>query len=361
MHLQDRLTPSLLRTTPPFIEALNSLGIFTVEDLLLTFPRAYEDLSTMHTLENVTEGEKVTLRGVVDNVKVIRTRQGKTLVQGIFTDADGNSCTVIWFNQPHIKRMIPEGAELVLTGKIGWTRNKLTLQSPTFERGDRGTLLHAGKLVPIYPQREVDSSSPTVHEVERVATRWLREKMALLKNSIREFPETLPAEILSEENFPSRAAMIEELHFPTSGEALERARERLRFEELYALQLEALKRKQLWQEAAQDRLAIPMDTELIRAFFQSLRFTPTNSQKIAIYEILKDLEKPIPMSRLLEGDVGSGKTLVAVAVMANVVQAGGQCALMVPTEVLAKQHAEGIAKLLLNFQKYLQKETSYKL
>ncbi len=346
MHLQERLTATLLRSTPPFIEALNSLGIQTVEDLLLTLPRAYEDLSTMHTLENVTEGEKVTLRGIVDDVKVIRTRQGKMLVQGIFTDADGNSCTVIWFNQPHIKRMIPEGAELVLTGKIGWTRNKLTLQSPTFERGDRGTLLHAGKLVPIYPQREV---------IGRISTRWLREKMALAKNAIKEFPETLPPEVLSEENFPSRAEMIEELHFPTLGVKLERARERLSFEELYALQIEALKRKKLWQEASQERLAIPMDTELIRAFFQSLKFTPTNSQKIAIYEILKDLEKPVPMSRLLEGDVGSGKTLVAVAVMANVVQAGGQCALMVPTEVLAKQHAEGIAKLLLGFHAFLER------
>ncbi len=356
MHLKDRLSATLLRSTPPFIEALNSLGMHTVEDLLLTLPRAYEDLSAMHTLENVTEGEKVTLRGVVDNVKLIRTRQGKTLVQGIFSDADGNSCEVIWFNQPHIKRMLPEGAELVLTGKIGWTRNKLTLQSPTFERGDRGTLLHAGKLVPIYPQREVDSASTAASDIERISTRWLREKMALTKNAIKEFPETLPEEILREEHFPSRSEMIEELHFPTSGEALEQARERLTFEELYTLQIEALKRKKLWQAASQERLAIPMDTELIRAFFQSLKFTPTNSQKIAIYEILKDLEKPVPMSRLLEGDVGSGKTLVAVAVMANVVQAGGQCALMVPTEVLAKQHAEGIAKLLIGFQKFKEQE-----
>src|SRR3989344_8697256 len=99
-----------------------------------------------------------------------------------------------------------------------------------------------------------------------------------------------------------------------------------------------------------------MDIELIRAFFQSLKFTPTNSQKIAIYEILKDLEKEVPMSRLLEGDVGSGKTLVAVAVMANVVQAGGQCALMVPTEVLAKQHAEGVTRLLVHFREFLLRQ-----
>ena len=349
MHLTDRLTATLLRSTPPFVEALASIGIHTVEDLLLTLPRGYEDLSAMRTLDQVEEGEKVTVRGIVSDVKVVRTRNGKVFSRGVFTDAEGHSCEVIWFNQPHIKRMIPEETELVLTGKIGWTRNKLTLQSPTFERGDRGTLLHAGKLIPMYPERQVTGNSPTLHDINVISMRWLREKMALVKSAIKEFPETLPEEVLKEENFPTRAEMIEELHFPTSGEAVERARSRIAFEELYSLQIEALKRKQLWQEARQKRLAIPMDIELIRAFFQSLKFTPTNSQKIAIYEILKDLEKEVPMSRLLEGDVGSGKTLVAVAVMANVVQAGGQCALMVPTEGLAKQHAEGVNKIFPYF------------
>src|SRR3989338_2704414 len=235
LHLTDRLTATLLRSTPPFVEALASIGIHTVEDLLLTLPRGYEDLSAMRTLDQVEEGEKVTVRGIVSDVKVVRTRNGKVFSRGIFTDADWNACEVIWFNQPHIKRMIPEETELVLTGKIGWTRNKLTLQSPTFERGDRGTLLHAGKLIPMYPERQVTGNSPTLHDINVISTRWLREKMVILRNAIKEFPETLPEEVLKEENFPTRDEMIEELHFPTSGEAVDRARSRIAFEELYAL------------------------------------------------------------------------------------------------------------------------------
>lgn len=337
MHLADSLTTGLLRTTKDFIEILNEIDIQTVEDFLLFFPRAYEDLSMMQTLDNVEDGEKVTIRGTVTNLKTIRTRKKKMIiVQGEFTDTEGNSCSVVWFNQPHIKRMLAEEVDVVLTGKIGWVRSKLTMQSPVFEAGDRTELLHAGRIVAVYPQHAI------------LSTRWLREKMALVKTTIHEFEETMPNEVLQEEKLLSRAAMIMQLHFPESPELLKRANDRLAFEELYNLQIKALERKKEWQEAMQDRLKIPMNVELIKLFFTSLKFKPTDSQRIAIYEILKDLEKPVPMSRLLEGDVGSGKTLVATAVMANVLFAHGQCALMVPTEVLAKQHAEGIQRLLKN-------------
>ncbi len=335
MHLTDSLTTRTLRTTQDFLAALHGMEIRTVQDLLLYLPRAYEDLSRMQTLEHVEDGEKVTIRGTVSNVKMIRTRKKKmALVQGVFTDGDGNSCEVVWFNQPHIKRMIGESADVVLTGKVGWKGSKLTIQSPTFESGAREELLHSGRIVPVYPQHSV------------ISTRWLREKMALVKGAIHEFQETLPAELITEEKLMTRAQTILQLHFPESPELLKAAKERLAFEELYNLQLGALKRKQKWQQATQDRLKIPMNVDLIKAFFSSLKFTPTDSQRIAIYEILKDLEKTVPMSRLLEGDVGSGKTLVATAVIANVVHYGGQCALMVPTEVLAKQHAEEITKMM---------------
>lgn len=353
MHLSDPLTPARLRTTEPFIQALRALGVRSVQDLLLLLPRGYEDLSQLHTLAQAQEGQKVTLRGIVSHVKLIRLRGRKTLVQATLTDGDGNSCAVLWFNQPHIKRMIPEETELVLTGKIGRLRGKLTLQSPVFERGDRRVLLHSGRLVPIYPEH-----SSTTSEQARISTRWLREKMALVRGVIKELPETLPRNVLMEEKLLRRAEAIEELHFPSSGACLQEAQERIAFEELYHLQMQALERKREWQALAQERLKIPMNIELIRAFFRSLRFTPTPSQKIAIYEILRDLERLVPMSRLLEGDVGSGKTLVAVAVMANVVAAGGQCALMVPTEVLAKQHAEEVSKLLLNFHRFLQQQNT---
>jgi ATP-dependent DNA helicase RecG len=252
--------------------------------------------------------------------------------------------------------MLTEGAEVVLTGKLATHGRRLTFQSPTFEPARR-ELLHAGRIVPIYPEHTI------------LKSRWMREKMVLLKDAIALLPETLPRELVEgsspsgaisqEDNVMPRAEAIRELHFPTSGAMLQRARERLEFEELYNLQLKALQRRREWQARRQQRLATPMNIELIRQFFHSLNFTPTDSQRIAIYEILRDLEKPVPMSRLLEGDVGSGKTLVAIAVMANVTTAGGQCALMVPTEVLAKQHAENVTRMLMNFWKYLRSTQSF--
>ena len=355
MPLKDHLTTRLLRTTTDYIHALASINIKTVEDLILYLPRAYEDLSEMQLLSTVQEGDKVTIRGAVTDIKLVHTRTGKKLVQAHFTDTDGMTCDVVWFNQPHIKRMLQEDQDIVLTGKMAKRGRKFVLQSPSFESGEREELLHAGRIVPVYPQHPSTSSGQVM-----INTRWLREKMVLVRGVIDELSETLPLELIErdqglgirdqDEKVMPRAEAVKQLHFPESPELIKKARERIAFEELYKLQLIALMRKREWQANSQDRLAIPMNVDLIKAFFSSLKFTPTDSQRVAIYEILKDLEKPVPMSRLLEGDVGSGKTLVATAVIANVVYYGGQCALMVPTEVLAVQHAEGITKLLKKAQ-----------
>jgi ATP-dependent DNA helicase RecG len=322
------------------------MGIHTVEDLLLYLPRAHEDLTAMGSIATAAFGEKVTIRGAVTNLKLVYTRTRKRLVTAVFTDGEGGSADVVWFNQPHVMRMLAEGQEVVLTGKLAEDGRRLIFQSPQFELGGRRELLHAGRLVPIYPQHDI------------ISTKWLREKMVLVRDAIDAIPETLPPSVLEEEKLLPRSHMVKALHFPDDPSHVQAALDRMAFEEMFAVQRTALERRQAWQGATQDRLKIPMDVELIKAFFASLKFTPTGSQKIAIYEILRDLERPIPMSRLLEGDVGSGKTLVAVAVMATVVKAGGQCALMVPTEVLSRQHAETITRLLLNFHSYLHTNPS---
>ncbi len=340
MELSTSLS-AVLRTTKDFIEALEAMNIRTVEDLLLYLPRAHEDLSQMQTIATAAIGEKVTIRGTVTGVRLVRIRGGKQIVSATFTDSDGASAEAVWFNQPHIKRMISDGDEIVLTGKLTLNGRKIQLQSPVFEKSTGKPLVHSGRLVPVYPQHD------------RINTRWLREKMSLLKPAIVNIQETLPQETIDEEKLLSRSDTIRALHFPDDATEVNRAMERLAFEKMYDLQKSALERKRQWQGAVQKRLQTPMNVELIRALFKSLKFTPTNSQKIAIYEILRDMEKEIPMSRLLEGDVGSGKTLVAVAVMANVLLHHGQSALMVPTEVLARQHAAGISRLLLNFHTYL--------
>ena len=324
------------------MDALREMGITTVEHLLLYLPRAHEDLTTMQTLTSTPLDTKVTVRGTVSQLKLVRTWHRKVLVQALFTDHEGAIAHITWFNQPHIMRMIKDGDEVVLTGKITESGYKLQMSSPQFEVAGRRPLVHSGRLVPIYPSHSL------------ISTKWLREKMVALRDAIELLPETLPEEVIKEENLLDRRSTIRALHFPEDPAEVERALDRLAFEEMFHVQRDALERKREMKKHKSDRIKIPMDVELIRKFFQSLKFTPTGSQKIAIYEILKDMELSEPMSRLLEGDVGSGKTLVATAVMANVLRHGGQCALMVPTEVLARQHSESIGRTLINFHTFIQ-------
>ncbi len=342
VKVTDTLSAKLLRTTQSFIDALVGMNIKTIEDFLLYLPRAHEDIEQAVSLQSAPLGEKLTIRGTVEDLKFIRLRGGKSLLKGTFRDHEGESCEVVWFNQPHLQRIIKEGEEYAFTGKILESAGygKVSLQSPQIQR----TILLQGNkgLVPVYAQSD------------RITSRWIREKMPLLKSFISEIPETLPEEVIKDESLMTRSQTMMEMHFPSSIEALDRAKHRIAFEEIFHLQREALECKKSWQSEHLARLKVPMNVALIRAFFQSLRFTPTGSQKVAIYEILKDMERDVPMSRLLEGDVGSGKTLVAVAVIANALKSGGQCAVMVPTEVLARQHAQNITKLLVDFSLYLQ-------
>ena len=332
----------ILRTTDDHVRALEDMGLRTVQDLLLYLPRAHEDLSQMQTIATAAMGEKATLRGTVADLKLVFTRTRKRIVTATFTDTEGMTLELVWFNQPHIKRMLSEGDDVVVTGKLSERGRKLLMQSPTFEVGGNGPLVHAGRLVPIYPQHDI------------INTKWLRQKMQLLKDAIDLLPETLPSDVIAEEKLPTRSEMVRWLHFPETPGQVERAMERIAFEEMFAIQKDALERKMEWQGQRQERLRVPMDVELIRSLFASLKFTPTDDQRKAIYEILRDMEQDRPMSRLLEGDVGSGKTLVATAVMANAIRHGGQCALMVPTEVLARQHADSIGRMLINFSHYLE-------
>lgn len=335
MKASSALTTAILHTTQDHIDALKGMGVRTVLDLLNYLPRGHEDLSQMRPLADCPIGEKVSVRGTIDAMKFTRLRGGKSLLKTTFTDAAGDACEVTWFNQPHVKRMLPDGSEVVLTGKLKEVGTRLQMASPTFEIAGSRPLLHAGRLVPLYPQHDI------------VTSKWLREKIALVRPAIKDVPETLDAATVEREGLMSRADAVESLHFPDDPAAVERARERIAFEEMFAVQRDALERKKAWQSAAQDRLKIPMDPALIKSFFSSLKFTPTDDQRVAIYEILRDMEKDRPMSRLLEGDVGSGKTLVAVAVAAHAIAHGGQVALMVPTEVLARQHVLSISKMLL--------------
>lgn len=336
MNLSTPLSEAL-STKKEYIKALADMGIKNVEDLLLYFPRAYEDLSQFKGLHEAKDGEVITAKGFLQGIKLIPTKNRKMkLVKAMFYDQAGYESEAVWFNQPHLLRTLPMDKEVVVSGKAQWNYGKLTLQSPVVEQS-KATQIHAGTTVPIYPQHDV------------ITSKWLREKIHPLLYLAKDLSEVLPEAILKEEGLMKKAEAVQEIHFPSTQKKMEAARDRLGYEELFLLQLESLKRKKEWQEsrAGSSDEGMPLDPELVKEFFATLPFTPTNAQKVVIYEILKDMERSFPMMRLLEGDVGSGKTMVAVMTALQAVKHGTQVAIMAPTEVLARQH-------LISFSKFLE-------
>jgi len=316
------------------------MGLITVEDLLLYFPRGYEDLSEMTPISQAGDGEIITTRGYLHGIKLIPTRKKVKLVKAMFYDETGYEAEVVWFNQPHLMRTLPMDKEIIVSGKVQFSYGKLVLHSPKVEQ-IKDVQIHTAGLVPIYPQHDV------------ITSKWLREKISPLLYLTKDLPEVLPNEILDEEHLMPKAMAVQEIHFPESQDKLDSARYRLGYEELFLIQLKALKTKKAWQESRESDSeidGIPLDPEFVKQFFSTLPFTPTNAQKIVIYEILKDMEKPFPMIRLLEGDVGSGKTMVAVMAALQVVKSGYQVAIMAPTEILARQHIVSISKFLEHYQ-----------
>ena len=327
----------VLATTPYFLKTLEKAGITTVQDLLLYYPRAYEDRSLAPSLAQANLRDVVTVEGILTDKENVRTKRGYKLLKANFRDNAGNEAEVVWFNQPHLLNMITLGKPLILSGRVKYENRRLSFTAPTFEYHVPGqTLVHFGGITPIYP------------EIERVSTEWLRRKIREVTHFAKQLPETLPVELLKERGLMARAEAIHELHVPTSRQKLDAARHRLAFEELFLLQLAGVRRKLLFQrESAQHALGIPLNVETMKEFVEKLPFQLTDHQRIVTYQVLRDMEKTVPMQRLLEGDVGSGKTLVAVLCAYHAMREGGvQAAIMAPTEVLASQHYKSVTALL---------------
>ncbi len=322
----------ILRTTSRHLNKLKDLGIRNAGDLFKYFPRTYNDMSETTKIVDLKTDQTNVVKGIITNLYTQRTKYGKFLTKAVLTDGSG-SVEIVWFNQPHIKRMIANGSEVVLTGKLKFSFGKLTLQSPQIEM-QKDEQIHSDRIVPVY------------HETEGISSKWLREKIKpLIDDWSAYFKEYLPFTIIEDQNLIRYKEAIKNIHFPENEERLNLAKERLSFDELFLLQLKALQKKWYWQQiASEEQKQIPQNIELIREFLDTLAFELTDAQKKVLYEILQDLEKPYPMSRLVQGDVGSGKTVVAAAAILQVVKAGFQCALMAPTEILAKQHYLSISK-----------------
>ncbi|MBM3250873.1 MAG: ATP-dependent DNA helicase RecG [Candidatus Nealsonbacteria bacterium] len=322
---------------PVFQKRLKKLGIKTIQDLFFHFPHRYEDFSNLIPISKIKINETCTIQGKILEIETSRTWKRKMfLTQAIVTDKTG-AIKAVWFNQPYLTRILKKEDNVFLSGKTVLGNEGVYLTNPAYEKGELVPgLIHTGRLVPVYS------------ETEGLSSRWLRYILkSLLLRFKNQLPETLPIKIIAEEEFLPINQAIWQIHFPDSRDLARRSRERFSFEELFCIELFVLReRLKLAREKA---ISIPVKLETIRSFVNSLPFKLTDDQKKSAWQALKDMEKPMPMNRLLQGDVGSGKTVVAAIVALNTAKAGFQTAFMAPTEILAKQHFETVHNVLKDF------------
>jgi len=326
------------RIGPVYQRKLKRLGIKTVQDLFFHFPRRYEDFSNLIPISKVKINEICTVYGKIIGIESKKTWKKKMfLTEAVIEDQTG-AIKAIWFNQPYLTKTLRKGDYVFLSGKTTISKNGVYLSNPIYEKGDLSSnLTHTGRLIPVYP------------ETAGLSSRWIRYILKpLLTNLENQIRETLPEEIIKEYNLMPIKKALWEIHFPSSVELSQKAQHRFSFEELFYIQLFVLReRNRLNKEKS---ASLPIKLETIQNLVKSLSFKLTDAQKKSAWQILKDLEKPKPMNRLLEGDVGSGKTVVAAIAVLNTVKQGYQAAFMAPTEILSKQHFQEIAKLLQDFK-----------
>jgi ATP-dependent DNA helicase RecG len=318
-----------------YLKKLEKLGLETVRDFLYFFPNRYDDFSLAKKISDLKVDETATIEGKIKSIQNIRTwKKRMTITEASVEDSSG-LMRIVWFNQSFILSNLKEGETYRFSGKLVSDAKGLHLSNPAYESAKR-TPTNTGRLVPVYS------------ETYGVTSKWLRWKMSqLLKAYLKEIPEIVPNAILKRQKLLSAQDAVRELHFPTGLEKVNVARKKIAFEEMFLIQLNAIRARRDWEQSK--AIEINFDEKLIKKFVASLPFKLTNAQRKSSFQILKDLEKKFPMNRLLEGDVGSGKTVVAAIAALEAMMAGYQTAILAPTEVLARQHFETFGKVLKGF------------
>ena len=309
---------------------LSILGIKTIRDLLFHFPFRYEDFSHLVSISQLQEGAEVTTHGKVELIGNKRSpRKRKIITEALVSDGTGQ-LRVVWFGQPFLTKNLHVGDEVYLSGRVSSDMLGMQMVSPVYERGSTGT--HTARIVPMYP---------LTAGVTQKQLRFLMSQIIELANEVEDW---LPEELRERIDLMPLAEAIRTIHFPENLDEIKHAERRLKFDELFVLQLRAEMIRQSLKRSKAPALNF-QETE-IKKFVAGLPFVLTKDQKVAAWEMLQDMQKPEPMNRLLEGDVGSGKTVVAALIMYNAVLNGTQAAIMAPTEILAKQHLQSLKQLL---------------
>ncbi len=313
--------------------ALEAAGLKTVYDLVTFLPRTYEDYAQIIPISSIKPG-KVTLKVKIKNLATKRVRRGMHITEAALVD-DTGKVAAIWFNQPYRADQLRKfDGEWLVSGEFGLQGKKYQLTNPSVEQTSKKHV-NVGRIVPIYPA------------VGGLKSHVVRKILVELRPFITMLPETLPDKLIKHEKLISYAESLEKLHFPESQEDIVKSRARIGFEELFALILASRLNK-----IANTQLRgwhIPFNEKHARDFVARLPFQLTKAQKVAVWQIAQSFGQEHPMNRLLQGDVGSGKTVVAGMAASLAAQEGFQTALMAPTEILATQHAETLQKLLSPF------------
>ncbi len=318
-------------------ETLAGLGLYTLEDLLYYFPRRYDDYSQLKPINQLFYGEDVTIIGAITSVTTRPIKGGSShIIEAVLTDGTG-SLRLTWFNQIWIANRLKAGMQVVVSGRVDQYLGRLMMSSPEWEQLEQEQL-HTNRIVPVY---SLTSS---------ITQKWLRrlqyQTVQYWANQIDDF---LPDQIRTGYHLPDLGSALKEIHFPTGHESLSSARKRLAFDEIFLLQLGVLKQKRAWKSATAVTFATPEDQW--KTWLDRLPYELTGAQQKVLEEIREDLQTGQPMNRLLQGDVGSGKTVVAALAMAMVLTNEGQTALMAPTSILAEQHYRSISRLLAGDEK----------
>ncbi len=308
---------------------LQSMGLHTVHDLLFNFPKRYEDYSVITPINKLRPGQ-VTIQAKLNSVNARYVRRGLHITEAVVSD-NTSSVRLVWFNQPYRAKAIKKDSEYFISGNFEMSGRRLGIMNPSMELVSNLPASTA-RIVPIY------------RETKGLKSHTIRKVMNQLVEQLADLPEVIPTKIVTDNNLMSFSEALRAIHFPANSQDIEEARRRLGFDEVFALILAGLIAKQ--ENQREKALPIEFKQDLAKQFVDKLPFDLTDAQRKVVWQIYQDIGKDVPMNRLVEGDVGSGKTVVAAMTAVMTMSKGYQVALMAPTELLARQHSETMYELL---------------
>jgi len=342
MDLNDLLTTHF-RLLPHQKKALEKLGLHTVREILYHFPFRYENNGELETVSSLEKDKTVSLLGVLSSIKTKKTwKTKKAISEGVFEDGTGK-IKLIWFHQPYIAKLFPEGSFVRISGKVNGKKESLYISNPDIQKDEKRERQESKNTL-FYEEKEEEDFFGYYKESQGITSRWFRYALRKILKEIKNTPDPLPSSLCENIPLPSLEKSFHYIHFPKNENHIKLAKKRFAFEEIFILQIIRHSEKMLFQK---NRPYTIENAEKEYAHFKTLLpFSLTESQENALETITQDLKKPYPMSRLLEGDVGSGKTAIAAGASYIVIEknpkespsARLQVCYMAPTEILAEQH-----------------------